>query len=37
MRDNAYYYSNNYYIDFPNINENIVRKLNVNFNLKLRK
>jgi len=28
---NAYYYSNNYYINYPNTSEIIVRKLNVNF------
>jgi len=28
--DNAYYYSNKYYINYPNNNEIIVRKFNVN-------
>jgi len=28
--DNAYYHSNNYYINHPNNSEIIVRKLNVN-------
>ncbi len=29
--DNAYYYINNYYINYPHTSEIIVRKLNVNF------